>query len=112
ADNTRGTQTTPMPWERDGRSNAMRDWPVSMSDPTLESRRPNMIMAIALSTEPLASTTANTNPNTIRGEYSSGPNSSASEVNGAPRAATNTVDTQPAMNDPIAAIASAGPARP
>ena len=71
-----------------------------------------MIMAIALSTEPLASTTANTNPSTIREKYSAGPNSSASEVNGAPRAATSTVDTQPAMNDPIAAIASAGPARP
>ena len=37
---------------------------------------------------------------------------SASLVSGAPSAAISTVATQPAKNEPIAAIASAGPARP
>src|SRR5262245_15944678 len=83
-----------------------------MSDPTDESSRPNMIIVRALGTEPLASTTANTRPSTIREKYYAGPNSSASLVSGAPSAATKIVDTQPAMNDPIAAMASAGPARP
>ena len=69
-------------------------------------------MAIALGTEPLASTTANTRPSTISEKYSAGPNISATEVSGAPSAATSTVATEPAKNEPIAAIASAGPARP
>jgi hypothetical protein len=71
-----------------------------------------MIIAMALSTEPRASTTANTRPSTISEKYSAGPNSSATDVSGAPSAATSTVEKQPAMNEPIAAIASAGPARP
>ena len=73
---------------------------------------PNRIMAIALSTEPLASTTAKIRPSTISEKYSAGPNISASAVSGAPSAATSTVATQPAKNEPMAAIASAGPARP
>ena len=36
------------------------------------------IMAIAFSTEPLASTTAKIRPSTIRKKYSAGPNASAS----------------------------------
>ena len=62
--------------------------------------------------EPFARTTAKISPSTISEKYSAGPNRSAMLVNGAPRAATSTVETQPAKNDPIAAIASAGPARP
>ena len=69
-------------------------------------------MASALSTEPFASTTAKIRPSTISEKYSAGPNSSASAVSGAPSAATSTVATQPAKNEPMAAIASAGPARP
>ena len=65
-----------------------------------------------MSTDPRASTTANTRPSTISEKYSAGPNISATEVSGAPSAATSTVDTHPAKNEPIAAIASAGPARP
>ena len=52
------TTTKPMPSESSGMSNAMRDCPVSMSEPTIESSSPSMIMATALRTEPLASTTA------------------------------------------------------
>ena len=106
------TTTKPMPSESSGMSNAMRDCPVSMSEPTIESRSPSSTMASALMIEPRASTTAKHRPSTISEKYSAGPNSSAIEVSGAPSAATSTVETQPAKNDPMAAMASAGPARP
>ncbi len=91
---------------------AMREAPVSRSEPTIDSSRPNTIIASALSTEPLASTTANTRPSVISEKYSAGPNCSANFVSGAPSSAISTVATQPAKNEPIAAMASAGPARP
>ena len=69
-------------------------------------------MVSALGTEPLASTTAKIRPSTISEKYSAGPNSNARLVSGAPSAATRTVATQPAKNEPIAAMARAGPARP
>ena len=106
------TTTKPMPSESSGMSKAMRDCPVSMSEPTIESRSPSSTMASALMIEPRASTTAKHRPSTISEKYSAGPNSSAIEVSGAPSAATSTVETQPAKNEPMAAMASAGPARP
>ena len=90
----------------------MREAPVSMSDPTIDSSKPNTIIAMAFRIDPLASTVAKIRPSTISEKYSAGPNASASLVNGAPSTAIKTVETQPAKNDPIAAIASAGPARP
>jgi hypothetical protein len=102
----------PMPSASSAMSKVMRPAPVSRSEPTIDIRRPVITMAIALSTEPLASTTAKMRPSTISEKYSAGPNKSARLVSGAPSAATSTVATQPAKNDPIAAIASAAPARP
>ena len=90
----------------------MRPAPVSISEPIIDSSNPVMIMAMALITEPFASTTAKMRPSTISEKYSAGPNSSARPVSGAARAATRTVATQPAKNEPIAAIESAAPARP
>src|SRR5450432_587005 len=83
-----------------------------MSEPTIDNKSPSSTMASALRIEPRASTTAKHRPSTMREKYSAGPNSSATEVSGAPSAATSTVDTQPAKNEPIAAMESAGPARP
>src|SRR5215467_10356826 len=83
-----------------------------MSEPTIDSISPSITMASALRIDPRASTTAKHRPRVISEKYSAGPNSSATDVSGAPSAATSTVDTQPAKNDPMAAIASAGPARP
>jgi len=83
-----------------------------MSEPTIDIKRPARIMAIALSTEPCASTTANIRPSTMSEKYSAGPNHSAILVSGSPSAATRMVETQPATNEPIAAMASAAPARP
>ena len=104
--------TKPMPSDNSMTSRVRRVWPVSMSVPTVESRRPTRTIAIALGTDPFASTTANTRPSTMREKYSAGPKSSATRVSGAPSAATKTVATQPAKKEPRAAMASAGPARP
>ncbi len=106
------TLVKPMPSESSGKSKVMRPAPVSRSEPTIDSSRPVSTIAIDLSTEPFASTTANIRPSSISAKYSAGPNSKASEVKGAPSAATSTVATQPAKNEPIAAIDKAGPARP
>ena len=71
-----------------------------------------MIIAIALISDPCASTTAPIRPNTISEKYSAGPNFSASSDSGIETAATSTVATVPAKNDPSAAVASAAPASP
>ena len=69
-------------------------------------------MAIALTSEPCASTVAPTRPSTISEKYSAGPNLSATSASGGANSAMSTVATVPAKNEPMAAIASAGPARP
>ncbi len=69
-------------------------------------------MAMALISEPDASTTAPIRPRIISEKYSAGPNLNATSVNGAANAARIRVPTQPAKNEPRPAAASAGPARP
>ena len=69
-------------------------------------------MPMALMSEPEASTTAPIRPSTIREKYSAGPNLKATSVSGPENAASTSVPKQPAMNEPMAAYASAGPARP
>src|SRR5262245_65876017 len=71
-----------------------------------------MIMAMALTTEPCASTTAATRPSTIREKYSGAPNDWPTRANGGAKAAMMKVATVPAKNEPSAAIASAEPALP
>ena len=92
--------------------NEKRCTPELASVPTTPSSRPSSTIAIALSSEPCASTIAPTRPNTISEKYSEGPNFSATSASGGANIATTTVATQPAKNEPIAAVASAGPARP
>ena len=69
-------------------------------------------MPIALSTEPEASTTAPIRPSTISEKYSAAPNFKASSTRGTAKAANTSVPTQPAKNEPMPEVASAGPARP
>ena len=71
-----------------------------------------MIIAIAFSNEPLASTTAASRPSTISEKYSAGPNFSANSASGGANAATTSVANVPAMNEPSAATDSAFPALP
>ena len=61
---------------------------------------------------PCASTAAATRPISISEKYSGAPNLSANSASGGPNSAISRVPTVPAKNEPMAAIASAGPARP
>ena len=90
----------------------MRGAPVLTSMPTRPSRRPTSTIATAFSGAPCASTTAPVRPSTIRLKYSAALNFNASQVIGALAVAITTVAMVPATNEAIAAIASAGPARP
>ncbi len=69
-------------------------------------------MAIALMSEPCARTTAAIRPHTISEKYSAGPNCRAMAASGGAANAISRVDTQPAKNEPMAAMPRAGPARP
>src|SRR5450631_1077239 len=106
------TLTTPMPSINSGTPNANRAAPELTSVPTMPSRSPSTTIAIALSNDPCASTTAPIRPRIISEQYSAGPNLSASSDSGGENAATNTVETQPAKKEPSAATARAAPACP
>ena len=80
--------------------------------PTRPSSSPSTIIAIALISDPDASTTAPISPSTISEKYSAGPNLNASSTIGPASAARINVPTVPAKNEPSAAVASAAPARP
>ena len=106
------TTTKPMPSESSGTPKVKRSTPELTSVPMMPSRRPSTTMAIALMSEPCASTVAATRPSTISEKYSAGPNLSATSASGGAATAMTSVATQPAKNEPTAAVASAGPARP
>ena len=69
-------------------------------------------MASDLAMSPCASAAAATSPISISEKYSGEPNFSANSASGGPNKAISSVPTVPAKNEPMAAIASAGPARP
>ena len=86
--------------------------PVLPSVPTRPTSRPSTIIATALTTEPCASTTAATRPSSISEKYSGAPNDWPTLASGGAKPAISAVEMQPAKNEPIAATASAAPARP
>src|SRR5712691_9411723 len=67
------TLAKPMPSASSATSKVMRPAPVSRSEPTMDNNRPVRTMATALSTDPLASTTAKIRPSTMSEKYSPGP---------------------------------------
>ena len=69
-------------------------------------------MVKALSSEPEARATEVTRPRTMSEKYSAGPNCSATSASGGANRATMKVATEPAKNEPKAAVARACPARP
>ena len=80
--------------------------------PTSPSTSPTTTIATACSSEPLASTIEATSPSTISEKYSAGPKRNATSASGGANSATSTVAIEPAMNEPIAEVASASPALP
>ena len=73
---------------------------------------PNRIMPTPSMNGPFDSTVASSRPRIISEKYSFGPNCSAVAASGGASAAIASVATQPAKNEPIAAVESATPARP
>ncbi|MDF3010188.1 MAG: hypothetical protein K0S03_984 [Burkholderiales bacterium] len=106
------TMTKPMPSESSAMPNVKRRTPELTSVPIRPSSSPNTTMAIALMSDPCASTVAAIRPKTMSEKYSEGPNLSASSASGGAMVAMMSVATQPAKKEPRAATASAGPARP
>ena len=86
--------------------NVIRSAPVSRSVPTVESEQAERASSRSrVGTEPRASTTANASPATISEKYSAGPKAAPARVSGTRAPATTSVATQPAKNEPMAAIA-------
>src|SRR5581483_4829773 len=98
------TTTTPIPSESSGMPKSNRITPELTSVPTMPRSNPSTIIAIALTSDPCASTTAQSRPSTISEKYSAGPNFSPSADSGSDTAATSTVAHDPAKNDPSAAV--------
>lgn len=70
------------------------------------------IMPMGLRREPRGKTTEATRPRSIREKYSGAPKLKATLARGGARVAMTIVDTVPAKNDPMAAMARAGTALP
>ena len=69
-------------------------------------------MISALRIEPWLSQTRMVSPSTIRLKYSAGPNFTATCASVGASSISPTTARVPAMNEPMAAMPSAGPARP
>src|SRR3972149_6094513 len=86
--------------------------PVTRSVPTVASIRPKSVDSRALTRFSPASVEMLDSPSTIRAKFSAGPKTSAQPATGSAKNISATTLIVPAMNEPIAAMASAGPARP
>ncbi len=69
-----------------------------------------MIMAFAI--EPWVRKLNTVSPSTIRLKYSGGPNATATRASDGATSMSRMIENVPATNDDIAAMPSAGPARP
>ena len=74
--------------------------------------RPRTIIASALTVEPRARAIDAIRPRTTSEKNSGEPNVSATAASGGANRTMTIVPTVPAKNEPMAAVASAGPARP
>ena len=82
------------------------------STPMVETARPRTMDSRALTRDFPARLVTLERPRSIRPKYSAGPNFSASEMIGTAKSIRPTMLNVPATKEPIAAMASAGPARP
>ncbi len=104
--------TKPIPSVSSMMSKLKRLHPESTSVPMQPSSRPRNTIASDLTMSPGARTAATIRPIIISEKYSGEANFSAISAIGGPNIAIISVQTVPAKNDPMAAIASAGPAFP
>lgn len=101
-----------MPLPSSRKPKLKRAAPLLGSIPTVPRIMPRTSVAKAFRSEPRASTTTPTRPRRISEKYSAGPTYSAMRASLGAKAATKSVAMVPAAKEPIAAMASAGPARP
>ncbi|MNC90151.1 hypothetical protein D3C83_62150 [compost metagenome] len=76
------------------------------------SSSPASAIARPFSMEPPVRLASVVSPSTISAKYSGGPKVTAQSASGGAASISSTTLSVPAMNDPIAAIPSAAPARP
>ena len=92
--------------------NVNRDVALNKSVPMLAIHRPTSIERIALVNDSPASNTTIARPNTINAKYSGELKASESLVSGGATSIRASTPKVPAMNEAIALMPSAGPARP
>ncbi len=86
--------------------------PVGRSLPTVASMSPKVVATNPLRTDLPARLVTVESPKTIRANVSAGPNCSATLASGGPSTMSRATPIVPAMKEPMAAMESAGPARP
>src|SRR5512145_2919722 len=86
--------------------------PLIASMPIMPMSSPSTAIASVLMIEPPERYASTNNPSSSSAEYSGGPNFSAMAASGGASSISPITEIVPATNDPIAAIASAAPARP
>ena len=89
-----------------------RGMPLTPSMPTVEINTPTTVEMMILKGDPLPKTVSRPKAMTARPKYSAGPKRSASLARAGAKDISRTMEAVPAMNDPMAAIESAAPARP
>lgn len=106
------TETKLNPASRSGTPKVNRAVLVNPSRPTVLSRMPSTIMAMAFSVDPLARAIETTSPRTTTANSSAWPKFSAARASGIAATARTTVARVPATKEEMAATARAVPARP
>ena len=101
-----------MPSSSCGTPKAKRAWPVWLSMPTSPIASPRKRLARPRSVDSPSTAETVVKARTISAKYSGGPNLSPSSTTSGERKVRPTVAMVPATNEPMALVASAGPARP
>src|SRR5664279_5124871 len=101
--------TISTPSNRFGMPKVKRGVPVSMSEPTMPSSSPQIVMATPLSGEPRASVEPAKRPSSISEQISAGPNLSATVTSTGDRKIISVMPQEAPTNDDITVMPSAAP---
>ena len=112
ANSATATSTTSMPSASAGSPKVKRTCPEIWSMPTMPSASPSASDDSPRKSDAPSSEATAANASTASAKYSTGPNASAHCTTRGANSDSSTVAMVPATNEPIAAVASAGPARP
>src|SRR5688572_24322138 len=106
------TASRSMPPPRLTEPKAKRSLPFTTSRPTAAARKPSATMSTPFTADPVIMKSVHTRPSTISAKFSGGPKRIAAAAMSGAKNVITTTPTVPAMNEPIAAMPSAAPARP